>query len=106
MQQLETEWAEVATPTPAATSDAIYKQIQAGSIPPRSDVTLSELGYSAVQRARLKQDMLEDPGEAILAQVASSLMAKEAKANKSIAADLAPDLPATEAAAAQIHPQP
>jgi hypothetical protein len=94
MKRLETEWSEVSTPTPSATADAIFKQIQAGAVPPRSDVTLSKLGYTAAERARLAQDTLADPGEAILAEVANSLLAKEARANKAIAEDLQPDVAA------------
>lgn len=94
MRQLETEWADVATPTPAATADAVTKLIKAGCIPPRSDVTLSELGYSAVQRARLKLDADADPGEDILAQVASSMIAQELRANATVTKDLAPPAPA------------
>lgn len=89
LKRLETQWVEVATPTPAATSDAIYKQVSGGMIPPRSDVTLSRLGYSAVERARLAQDVAVDPGASILAELASALEAKEARVNKTIAADIA-----------------
>ncbi len=88
MQQIETEWAEVATPTPAATSDAIFKQISSGSVPARSDVTLAALGYSAVQRARLKQDFAADQDEQLLAEVASATVAKDLRTANTVAKDL------------------
>jgi hypothetical protein len=50
------EWVDVSPPQPGATTDAVVKQIAAGSVPATSDVTLSRLGYNAVERARLEQD--------------------------------------------------
>jgi hypothetical protein len=88
--RMETDWAEVATPTPAATSDAIFKQVQMGSIPPTSDVTLSRLGYSAVERARLEIDRQVDAGQSVLAELAASLQAKEARVDLTVARDINP----------------
>lgn len=90
MKRLETDWEDPATPTPAATSDAIYKQVQMGAIPPTSDVTLKRLGYSAVDRVRLAADRAVDAGAAVLAELASSLQAKEARADSTVAADISP----------------
>jgi hypothetical protein len=53
---IETLWASAATPTPAATTDAITKQIAAGAIPATSDVTREKLGYSVIERQRLAID--------------------------------------------------
>ena len=88
MQQLETDWQPVETATPSATADAIFKQISAGAVPATSDVTLAELGYSAVQRARLAQDRAKYAAAALEAQLASSLEVKQARTDKSVVADL------------------
>src|SRR5207247_4521511 len=66
-----------ATPTPAATTDALQKQVAAGMVPPTSDVVLKRAGYSAVERARLETDRKLDAGASILAELAHSLQAKE-----------------------------
>lgn len=58
-RRVEVDWADVSIQTPGVTSDAVSKQIAAGAIPKRSDVTLKRLGYSAVERARLEQDWVE-----------------------------------------------
>lgn len=91
--RIATVWADTATPTPAATTDSVFKQVQMGAIPPTSDVTLELLGHDAVARRRLAQDRAEDPGRQIEAEVAQSLEAKIAKADKSIAADITTTTP-------------
>lgn len=88
MRQLETDWERVETPTPAAMSDAIFKQVQMGAGPAWSDVFLSELGYSANERKRLAQDRVKDAAASELAELASSLEAKEARTDKSVIEDL------------------
>ena len=85
---IETLWADAATPTPAATTDAITKQIAAGAIPARSDVTREKLGYSVIERQRLAIDDQKEAGEETLAQVAHSLIAHDARTDKSIQRDL------------------
>lgn len=89
LRRMETDWAPVETPTPAATSDAISKQVQIGAVPATSDVTLKRLGYSAVERAQLAADRAQDPAAQLEAEVASSLEVKEARANKAVLADVA-----------------
>lgn len=89
MQQLETDWEPVETQTPAATSDAVFKQISAGAVPATSDVTLSRLGYSSVERARLAKDRAKDAAEQMEEQLATSLEAKDARTSKAVLADLA-----------------
>ena len=86
-QNIETLWAKASTPTPAATTDSITKQIAAGAIPPRSDVTREQLGYSVIERQRLKIDDKTAQGDEVLAQVAKSLVAKEARTNTTIVRD-------------------
>lgn len=88
MRALETDWARVETPTPAAMSDAISKQVAMGAGPAWSDVFLSELGYSTNERQRLEQDRKKDAAAAELAELALSLAAKEARTDKSVIADL------------------
>lgn len=87
---IETDWMDPAPTTMAATSDAITKQVTVGTIPAHSDVTLKKLGYSAVERARLEADRLEDQGTQFLAQIAHSLVGKDARVDKALSADLAP----------------
>ena len=88
MRQLETDWAPVETPTPAATSDALHKQAQMGAVPPTSDVVLAHLGYSSVERARLAADRAKDAAASELAELADSLAAKEARTDKSVIEDV------------------
>ncbi len=71
--KIETMWADAATPTPAATTDAITKQIAAGVVPPKSDVTREKLGYSMVERQRLAVADAQHEGDQLLAQLASGL---------------------------------
>lgn len=89
MTRMETDWAPVETPTPAATSDAMFKQVQMGAVPPTSDVTLTKLNYTALERARLAKDRKSDAAAAELAELAVSLAAKEARTDKAVIDDLA-----------------
>lgn len=91
--RIETDWRDPAPQTPAGTSDAVTKQIAAGAIPATSDVTLKRLGYSAVERARLAQDRDEDQGASFLQEVAHSLTAKAARADKTLAGDISGPAP-------------
>lgn len=77
--RIVTVWASTATPTPAATTDSLSKQIAAGMIPATSTVTLEEAGYSATQIQRLEADRKADAGTQFLAEVAKSVIGKEAK---------------------------
>lgn len=71
--RLETDWAPTGIPTPAADTDAITKQIQVGTVPADSDVTLEHLGYSAVDRARLANDRKRARGQSNLAALTGAL---------------------------------
>ena len=88
MLRMETDWQPVEVSTPAATTDALFKQTQMGAVPPTSDVVLARLGYSAVERARLVQDRALDAAASELAELAQSLEAKEARTDKSVIEDL------------------
>jgi hypothetical protein len=90
MMRLEADWEPAETPTPAGTTDAITKQVASGAVPPTSDVTLKRLGYSAVERDRLQIDRKEDAGAAVLAELATSLQAKQARVNSSIETQINP----------------
>jgi hypothetical protein len=90
MQRLETDWEPAGTLTVTGISDAMFKQAQMGAVPATSDVVLKRLGYSAVERARLEVDRKVDGGASVLAELASSLGAKEARVDMSIAHDINP----------------
>jgi hypothetical protein len=87
MRRMETDWQPVEMATPAATTDALQKQIASGMVPPTSDVVLARAGYSAVERARLAQDRATDQAAQVVAEVASSLEAKDLRTTKAIEAD-------------------
>lgn len=71
------DWNPVTLPNPAATSDAITKQITAGAVPATSDVTLKRLGYTAVERARLAQDRVEDDARNMALALAQGLVPQQ-----------------------------
>lgn len=87
-QRMETDWMDPSPTTPSSTADAIAKQIQAGSIPATSSVTLKKLGYSAQEIERLAVDRSQDEGASLLAELATSLQAKEARVDSTIATDI------------------
>lgn len=107
---MEVDWMDPSPSTPAATSDAVTKQVQAGIIPATSDVTLKALGYTAAQRARLAQDRATDQGDSLLDELAHSILAKDAKVDSSLVKDIdeppAPGtgVPPSPAVAAAIPP--
>lgn len=88
LRRLTVDWVDASTPTPAADADAVSKQVAAGVLPPRSDVTLRRLRYDAVDRARIAQDWLNDPSAQLESELTSSLAARQARAGNAIAADL------------------
>jgi hypothetical protein len=90
LKNLATDWVDPATATPAATTDALQKQIASGMIPATSDVTLKRAGYDAVERARLEQDRKLDVVSSQLAELASSIQVKQARADLTVASDVKP----------------
>jgi hypothetical protein len=90
MQRLETDWEPAATLTVTGISDAMFKQAQMGAVPATSDVVLKRLGYNQNERAQLEIDRKVDGGASVLAELASSLGAKEARVDMSIAHDINP----------------
>lgn len=87
-RRLAGDWSPVTQPIPGITSDAVMKEISSGALPATSDVTLKKLGYSAVERQRIAQDRDVDQGAAFLQDIAHSLTAKAARADKSLEGDL------------------
>jgi hypothetical protein len=107
--RIECDWADAATPTPGATTDALVKQIAAGMVSPTSDVVLKRAGYSALERIRLAIDAKNDAGTQMLAQLAHSLVAKDAKVDNSITKEIngpstATTTPAPAASTASMKP--
>lgn len=88
MRRMETAWVDASTETPTATAESMAKLVAGGILPPASDVLLEELGFTAVQRQRIKLDRQQDAGEELLAQLATSLEGKDARVNEAIATDL------------------
>ena len=89
MARLETDWVDVATQTPTATSQALAAQEQMGAIPAQSDVVLKKLGWSAVDRARLAIDRKAEPDASLLAELGTALEPKNARVVTSVEKDIA-----------------
>jgi hypothetical protein len=70
-------WSSTATPTIAATTDAVFKQVTMGYLPATSDVTGEKLGYTAAERARIEVSFLDE--------LAHSIGAKDARVDRSLA---------------------
>jgi hypothetical protein len=85
---IETLWASAATPTPAATSAAITAQIAAGAVPSTSDVTRERLGYSVIERQRLKIDDKASGANEFLATLAKSTILKDSRAGSTAAREI------------------
>lgn len=75
--RIETDWADPATPTMAATSQALTAQADAGMIPPRSDVTLKKAGYTAVERRQLARDWANDPAAQFIREAGQLVEGKD-----------------------------
>jgi len=81
-------WAPTATPVIAATTDAMFKQVSMGYMPAQSDVLGERLGYTTLERERIESDRQADQGAAFLAEVAHSLLGKDARVDKALGADV------------------
>jgi hypothetical protein len=86
--RIECDWADSETPTIAQASDAMQKQVAAGIVSPFSDVVLKRLGYSAVERQILAADRKKDQGAQVLAELANSLQAKQARTDLTVTKDI------------------
>jgi hypothetical protein len=87
-EKISVIWGSTATPTLAATTDAVMKMVTMGALPPQSDVTLEMLGFNGEQRARIEVDRATDQGASLLNEVAHSLLAKDARVNTTVANNL------------------
>jgi hypothetical protein len=72
-ERMFVDWADPSIETPGVTADAITKFVTAGVLPPRSDVTLKRARFSAVERARIAQDWVEQDRQDALNQIADDV---------------------------------
>lgn len=64
--RLETDWAYTGIPTPNADAVTVTTQMQAGAVPPTSDDALAAMGWSAVQRERMRAERKRVGGLAVI----------------------------------------
>ena len=102
-QQLEVMWASPSVPSPLVTSQAVLAQVQAGILPPTSDVAMDQLGYSPAEQARIKADRKRATGQTDLAAIATAL--SSGSLAKELGADAGTADPAGAQAAAQADVQ-
>lgn len=74
-KRMAVDWMPPSMPSLAQTADPVTKLIAAGALPARSDVTLKRAGFSAVERAQIEQDWLEQDGRTALEQIRVGLTA-------------------------------
>jgi hypothetical protein len=86
-EKITTVWSSTSTPTIAATTDAVFKQVTMGYLPATSDVTGEALGYNAIQRERIEIDRAADQGQSMLQEIAHNLDVKAFRADQAITAD-------------------
>jgi hypothetical protein len=103
-EKISTAWASTATPTVAATTDAIFKQVTMGYLPATSDVVGEALGYTAAQRERIEIDRANDEGMSLLAELAKSVGTKDVRTGLAVARELKAG--AAPVAAPQATPSP
>lgn len=105
-QKIAPLWSSTATPTIAATTDAIFKQVSMGYLPATSDVTGEMLGYTAEQRERIEVDRTTDAGQSFLNELAHSIGAKDARVDQGLARDIgSPLTPSPQAAPPNVAAQ-
>lgn len=80
-KRLSIDWNPVSIPNPVLVSDGITKQITAGAIPPRSDVTAKSLGYSSVERRRIAQDWKAEDARVAKQAIAEGIAARRGAQN-------------------------
>lgn len=74
-RRIETVWRNPATPTMASQTDAAVKLVQAGVLPPDSDVTLELVGLTEGQRQRVHADRRRAQGRQMLTEFGNELAA-------------------------------
>jgi hypothetical protein len=75
LASLGVRWRDPSTPSRAAATDAVMKQIAAGVLPPDSEVALEQLGYDETTIARVMADRRRAGGSAALRAVAEAAAA-------------------------------
>ena len=65
-ERLETDWAYTGIPTPNADAVTVTTQMAAGAVPPTSDDALAAMGWTPVQRERIKAERKKMQGLAVL----------------------------------------
>ena len=70
--KLRAKWRDPATPSRAAAADAVTKQVQAGILPPDSEVTYEQLGYDETTIARLMADKRRAEGRGVLERLTAA----------------------------------
>lgn len=88
-RRMAVDWTDPADLNLAAITDAMAKQEAMGAIPGASDVVQRKLGWNAVERKQLAQDL--DEAQQLELELANSMAVKAARAAKQVAGDLAPD---------------
>ena len=73
-ERLAVDWRSVAMDSVAMFSTAIKEQVDAGVVPPTSDVVRKRLGYSSIERQRLERDQKREDGRRAAKAIAASLI--------------------------------
>lgn len=96
--RMESSWTDPMPITPLSTAQALFQMTQGGMIPATSDVTLKHAGFTALERERLAIDRKKDMAQQFLAEVAHSIMGKEARVDTQLATYTAggPNVPGME----------
>jgi len=71
--QMETDWGPFGIPTPSADTVNVVSMVGAGMVAPDSDDALAALGWSPVQRARIREGMKRQQGLAQIGQAIAGL---------------------------------
>ncbi|MGW7053126.1 phage portal protein [Streptomyces sp. NPDC054887] len=71
-RRIEAKWRNPATPTLAAQTDAAVKMVQAGLLPPESDVALEMAGLTEDQRQRVAAERRRAQGRQVLERLAQA----------------------------------
>lgn len=80
IERLETDWAYTGIPTPNADAVTVTTQMAAGAVPPTSDDALAVMGWSPVQRSRIKAERDRFRGMAVLDAAIPGILQPKAQA--------------------------
>lgn len=81
-ERIVVDWRPVQQEPISIASDAMFKQVQMGAVPPTSDVVLKRLGYSSVERQQLARDRRRMEARANAERVLASLNGENASADQ------------------------